>query len=351
MDREQLRVGIVGLGGIVRDQHLPAWKKIPFASVVALADADADALARSATEVPEAQCYTDWRLLVQRDDLDIVDICTPNRLHTEMALASMRCGKHVLCEKPLATTSAEVKILRDTALETRRLLTTAQHLRFDSNTTRLKAVLDEGRVGEIYYTRAQWLRRRLLPARATFTDPRLSGGGPCFDLGVHVLDLAYYLMDAPRPVRVSALVDCKLARRPDVAGEWGEWDHERFEVEDFAVGMVHFANGAVLNLETSWLLFQPEREFVRLQAFGSQGGFIWPEGILCGESNRQPWDLQLEETPRKPPHHELIRSFATAVRDRLPSPVPVEQTLQVIRILEAFQTSSREKREVVLPQE
>lgn len=344
----KLRVGVVGVGGIGRDQHLPGWAKVPFAEVTALADSSPPALERAAASLPDARRFSDWRDLVARTDLDVVDICTPNALHSPIALAALQAGKHVLCEKPLATTSAEVASLAEAARTAGKLLMAAQQLRFDKAARQLKGLIDAGMLGEIYYARAQWLRRRLLPALPTFTERRLSGGGPAVDIGVHVLDLACWLMGTPEPLSVTATAGTFLAGRPDLGGDWGDWDRSRLDVEDFAAGFVRFANGAVLTLETSWLAFQPERETIRLQAYGTRGGLVWPDGIVTGETNKAPWDLRLTDVKPDAPHHDEILAFATAVRDGKPSPVPVEETLKVTRVLEAFYKSSELKREVVL---
>src|SRR5262249_1101454 len=108
------------------------------------------------------------------------------------------------------------------------------------------------------------------------------------------------------------------------------------------------ANGAALTLEASWLLFQPEREVIRAQIFGTQGGLIWPDGVLTGEDDKVPWDLKLSDTAKNAAHHEEIMQFALAVRDGRPSPVPVEQTLNVTRILEGLYHSAELGREVLL---
>ncbi len=346
MHNGKLQVGIVGTGGIGIDQHLPGWAEVPFAEVAAAADISEEALNRALKVLPIAQRFRNWHELVALDDLDIVDICTPSRTHAPIALAALANGKHVLCEKPLATSTGEIRALRDAARRAGRLLMAAQNLRFEPSCRELKALADNGLLGEIYYARAQWLRRRLVPPRATFIEKRLSGGGPVLDIGVHVLDLAYWLMGAPEPVSVSAFVDAKLAHRPDLSGGWGDWDHERIDVEDFAAGLVRFATGATLTLETSWLAFQPEHELIRVQGFGTRGGFVWPEGVVVGETNRVPWNLRLEEAPKKRSHQEEIGQFALAVREQLPSPVPVDETVNVIRILDAFYRSGQEKREV-----
>jgi predicted dehydrogenase len=314
--------------------------------VVAAADLSEEALDRACEEFAIPRRFHDWHELVAVPEIDIVDICTPNRTHAAIALAALRSGKHVLCEKPLATTAAEVRNLRDAAVKAERLIMTAQHLRFQPRARQLKALVDAGLVGDIYYTRAQWLRRRLLPPRATFIEQRLSGGGAAFDIGVHVLDLACWFQGFPEPIAVSALTSERLAHRADVSGDWGDWDHERINVEDFAAAFVRFANGAALTLEASWLAFQPEREFQRLQCFGTGGGLVWPDGTITGETGKVPWDLRVSEPAENSPHHEEILEFARAVRDGLPSPIPIDQTLQVSRILEALYRSAQLRREI-----
>jgi predicted dehydrogenase len=344
----KLRVGIVGVGGIGRDQHLPGWAKVPFAEVVAAADVSEEALQRSCAFLPQSRQFRDWHGLVALEELDVVDICTPNRTHAPIALAALKAGKHVLCEKPLATTAREVGDLVEASRRSCRLVMAGQNLRFDPSCQQFKALIDAGLMGQIYYTRALWLRRRLLPPRATFTERRLSGGGAALDIGVHVLDLAYWFMGAPEPVSVSACAEARLAKRSDLGGTWGDWDRGRLDVEDFAVGFVRFANGAALMLETSWLSFQPEKELVRVQCFGDRAGFIWPDGVVVGETNRVPWELRPGEPVKVVPHHEEILRFAEAVRDGTPSPIPVEESLAVIRILEGVYRSAELQKEVAL---
>jgi predicted dehydrogenase len=346
VENSKLRVGIVGMGGISRDQHLPAWAKVPLAEVTAIADVSEEALQKAGAMAPHARSFHDWKDLIARDDLDVIDICTPNALHAPIGIAALKSGKHVLCEKPLASTAAEVRALRDAAQDNGRLVMAAQNLRFEPASRQLKALGDGGIVGEVYYARAQWLRRRKVPPRSTFTEKRLSGGGAVLDIGVHVLDLAYWFMAAPEPVSVTAVVDNQLGQRNDLSGAWGDWDRSRLDVEDFAAAFIRFGNGAALTLEVSWLGFQPEDEIIRLQCYGTRGGLTWPDGIVSGETNRVPWETRVKESPKNSGYAEEVYQFADAVRCGKPSPVPVEQSLNVARILDAIYQSGRERREV-----
>ena len=344
--KDKLRVGIIGVGGIGFDQHLPGWLKVPLAEIVAGADVSLVALDRAKTRFSIPHVFQDWRDLVAMEELDVVDICTPNRMHGPMTLAALEAGKHVLCEKPLATSSAEVRAIITAAEKAGKLVMSAQNLRFESASMELKRMADAGTFGEIYYARAQWLRRRMLPPRPTFIEKRLSGGGPIFDLGVHILDLAYWLMGAPKPVSVSAVATDKLAHRSDLSSVWGEWERDKYDVEDFAAGFVRFENGTSMTLETSWLAFQAEPALRRLQFFGTSAGAIWPDGIIVGETNNSPWTMQLDDLPKTSSHHAEIASFAKAIEAGSPSPVALADSLAVIQILEAFYRSSELKKEV-----
>jgi predicted dehydrogenase len=342
-----LKVGIIGVGGIGRDQHLPGWANVPFAEVIAVADISETARHNAATRVPGLRTFADWRDLIANDDnIDIVDICTPNQTHCPIALAALSAGKHVLCEKPLATTSGEVRQMRAAAQKANRLIMAAQCFRFELASRQCKALIDSGLLGDIYYSRGQWLRRRLLPPSSTFVEERLSGGGPVVDIGVHILDLAYWFLGAPKPITVSAQVENRLAHRSDISGAWGDWDRSLMDVEDFAVALVRFDNGTTLTLETSWLSFVPENETIRLQCLGSKAGLIWPDGLLVGETNKTPWDMHVADKSKNLRIHEEIMQFALAVREGRPSPIPIEETLAVTAILEAIYISGKERREV-----
>jgi len=335
-----LRVALIGAGAIARDQHLPAWSKLSECDVVALADPSPMALAAAGETFGIARRVLDYRELLDDDAIDAVDICSPSALHAEMTIAALESGKHVLCEKPMATSRAQAAAVLAAWRAGDKKLMIAQHLRFDPNVLQLRAYLAQHSPGEIYYARGQWLRRRRLPARPGFTDRRLSGGGALFDLGVHLLDLAWWMIGCPRPTCVTGVTHNHLGRRGDLGGEWGEWDAARIDVEDFAAGLVRFEGGAALSLEVSWLAFQPEKEFWRLQMYGSRAGISWPEGLIVGEDQRIPWDTRLAEAMGEKAHYEVIHQFARSVLDGSPSPVPPSQSANIIAMLDGLYTSA-----------
>ena len=347
MKTRKFRVGIIGAGGIVRGAHLaPGWTSIPEVELVAVADVNLNAATELAKSFNIPHAYADFRDLLKHGEIDAVDVCTPNRVHTPAVLAALKAGKHVLCEKPLATSVAEVVQMQKAAKQAKRLLMTAQHLRFGDLSVACKKWIDAGSLGEVYHTRIHATRRNMLPPRAGFIDPTLSGGGPCMDIGVHALDLGMWFMGFPQPVRVTGVSRVNFAKGHDIPGAWGEWDRKMFGVEDFAAGFVHFSNGSTMVLEASWLQHQHENEDMSCRLFGSRAGLEWPSGRFSTTVNRALVDGTIQKQPGQPPAHTAeIMAFHDAVVHGKPSPVPVTETLSVIAILEAVMRSNKSGRE------
>lgn len=352
MTQPPLRVGLIGTGGICQNVHIPGWKAVPGVEIVAVADVH-EPSARKAAELAggAARVFADYRDLLELE-LDAVDICTPNRLHTPAVLAALDRGCHVLCEKPLAVTTAEVRQMGAAADRAGRLLMTGQNHRYRAETQALKAWAEAGHLGEVYHARVRAMRRAWLPSRPGFIDANLSGGGPCMDIGVHALDAALWVMGFPAPVRVTGTTKVNFAKGHAIPGRWGEWDRGQFSVEDFAAGFVHFANGATLVLEAAWLGHQQEDEDFSFQLFGTKAGVHWPSAQFATVHNGVFVDGKLSHARRiERTHSEEIAAFCAAIRAGHASPVPWRETLRVTAILEAIYESQRLGREVALPTE
>lgn len=347
---KKLRVGLIGAGGIALDQHLPAWFDARSVKVVAAADPSPVARDAAAAKFAIERIVDDYRELLDDRSIDVVDICAPSALHAEITVDALGRGKHVLCEKPMATSAAGAGAILDAWRKSGRKLMIGHHLRFDPSIVRLREALAARPLGRIYYARAQWLRRRRLPGKPGFTDKRLSGGGVMYDLGVHLLDLAWWLMDCPRPTTVSGATSNLLSRRGDLGTEWGSWDPATIDVEDFAAGQVRFDNGSLLSLEMSWLALQRENEFWRLQLFGDQAGADWPAGVVSGEADGQPWDVVLPPPNGPKGHRAAIHHFIDCVSGKAEVIVKPEQSAEVIAMLEALYKSAASGHEAPIEQ-
>ena len=348
--KRPLKIGIIGAGGIVRGFHLkPGWLADPDAKVVAVADVNETAARKLADDFDIPHVFKDFNELLKLDEIDAVDICTPNKVHTPAVVAALKAGKHVLCEKPLAVTVSEIESMREALQASGKILMTAQHHRFSEASVAIKTWIDSGALGEVYHSRVNATRRNQLPTRAGFIDPKLSGGGPCMDIGVHALDTALWLMNFPTPVRVSGRAHTNFAKGFDIPGGWGEWDRQLFGVEDFASGYIHFSNGSTMVLEASWLQHQ-EKEEMNATLQGKKASIRWPTGHFHSVVNRTLIDgVVLPHAGRQAAHTEEILAFADAIREGKPSPVPLDQSIIVIGILEAIMKSSQLNQEIIMP--
>ncbi|MBW8890473.1 MAG: Gfo/Idh/MocA family oxidoreductase [Fibrobacteres bacterium] len=350
MTHSPFRVGVVGAGGIARGQHLPGWRGIPNVNIVAIADINKAAASAAAMEFGAAHVFTDFQDLLKLD-LDAVDVCTPNLSHVPIVQAALEAGKHVICEKPLAVTAREVRQIGELADAKGLKLMTAQHHRFGAAGRAAKRWAEQGFLGPVYHARVRAMRRAWLPVSPGFIDARLSGGGPCMDIGVHALDLCLWLMGFPEPARVSGTARVNFAKGSEIPGMWGEWNRELYSVEDFAAGFVHFKgpSGGTLGLETAWLGHQAENEEMGCQLFGLKGGLKWPDGHFASVQG----GVFAQGSLTYPTHVENayleeLRAFHDCIVNGTPSPVPWRETEKVIAILEAIYTSQKEGREVVL---
>ncbi|MFM1851298.1 MAG: hypothetical protein RIS54_982 [Verrucomicrobiota bacterium] len=347
MSTRKFRVGIIGGGGIAQAVHIPGWKNLPEVEIVGVADVSEPTAKKAAAAAGASQVFSDYRDLLKLD-LDAVDICTPNKVHTPAVLAALAAGKHVLCEKPLAVTTAEVREMGQAADAKGLKLMTGQHQRFTTPGVAAKAWIDGGNLGEAYHARVRAMRRAGLPPAAGFIDAKLSGGGPCMDIGVHALDLCMWLMGFPKPVRVSGSAKTVFAKGHGMPNLWGAWDRERYSVEDFATGYIHFDNGATMVLESAWMSHQEEQEELLAQLYGTKGGLKWPDAKFVTVVNGTHAQGSLTHPVHvQHPHWNEIAAFYDCVVNGKQSPVPWTETIKVIAILEAIYASSTEGREVV----
>ncbi len=347
MSHRKLRIGFIGTGGIALSAHVPGWQSLPDVEIVAVADArETAARGFVAATGGRVQVFKDYRDMLELD-LDAVDICTPNMVHTPAVLAALKSGKHVLCEKPLATTTKDIRKMGQLADKMGLTLMSCQHMRWKPASLALRDWIHHGGLGEVYHARVRAMRRAKLPPRLGFIYHKLSGGGPCMDIGVHALDATMWMMDFPKPVRVTGTAKTNFAKGRKIPGQWGEWDRKGFDVEDFAAAFVHFENGATMMLETAWLGHQAEDEDMSFQLFGQRGGVKWPSAEYATTQGRTflQGTLKIPETLAAA-HTEAIQAFHQCMTRKKKSLVPWTQTYQVISILESVYESQRKGREV-----
>jgi predicted dehydrogenase len=176
-----------------------------------------------------------------------------------VTLAALAAGKHVLVEKPLARTPAEGESMLAAAQAAGKILMISFNHRQRSDVQYIKQIIDSAAWGASITPNPDWMRRAGIPGiNSWFVNKNMAGGGPLIDLGVHMLDIAMYLMGEPTPVAVNAATYAEFGRR----GQKGmnsirQTVEGKYEVEDLATAMIRLAGGATLQLETSWRAMNP----------------------------------------------------------------------------------------------
>lgn len=293
---ETVNIGIIGAGSI-SEMHLGSYNKNRDAAIVAVCDLKEERAKAKAEKYNIPNVYTDYRDLLANPDIDAISICTWNNSHAEISIAALRAGKHVLCEKPLCKTVEEALAVEQAVKESGKTLQVGFVRRYASNTRIVKSFIDNGEVGPIYYAKASCIRKLGNPG-GWFADKERSGGGPLIDIGVHVIDLSWYLMGRPKVKSISGNTYNRLGNRSNVKNlkfyKAADYDAELNSVEDMANALIRFDNGASLLVDVSFTLHAKQDELT-VKLYGEKGGVeLEPELTLIMEK----YDTILNATPQ-----------------------------------------------------
>ncbi|OUS78619.1 oxidoreductase [Paenibacillus sp. MY03] len=290
----KIGIGVIGAGSI-SNMHLSSYTANTHAEVIAVCDVNRERAEQVAAQYQIKNVYTDYRELLADPEVDGVSICTWNDTHAEFAIAALEAGKHVLSEKPLCQTVEQAKQIEESVRKSGKIFQMGFVRRFDNNALIAKKIVDNGDLGNVYYAKASCLRRLGNPG-GWFADKQRSGGGPLIDIGVHILDLSWYLMGRPKVKSVSGSVHYDLGNRANVQGlefyKAADYDASSNTVEDLATAFIRFENGAILVLDASFTLHAKNDE-TYLKLFGDKGGMeVDPALLVVSEKYDTIFNLQ-----------------------------------------------------------
>jgi len=336
---KKLRIGVVGLG--MGRAHIKGYREHSDADVVAIADADKERLDKATEEFGIARSYTDALAMFKAENLDIVSIAVPNKFHKSLAIAALESGAHVLCEKPMAMNAVEAEAMLAAAKRAKKRIGVNFSFRFNPQSFAMKKLIESGELGDIYFGRSVWHRRRGMPGfGGWFGNKALAGGGPLIDLGVHRLDLALWLMDYPEPDWVMG------STYNHIASAIARKEKKTFDVEDLACGMIKFKNGATLEIEASWAANIKENEQMSTRLLGTKGGLFQynvEEGyqfeVECYQEKAGcQYDMHLH--PPVTACKSSYYTFVDCIVKDIPFLVAPEQGVTVMRLLDAIYKSA-----------
>jgi predicted dehydrogenase len=284
-DRPVLGVGLVGYA-FMGAAHSQAWRTVPHAfdlplrpHLAVLCGRDAAAVRVAAARLGWTATETDWHALIKRDDVDLVDVCTPGYLHAEIAIAALEAGKHVLCEKPLANTLAEAEAMAAAAARAAargvRAMTGFNYRRVPA-VALARQLVTEGRIGQLRHVRASYLQDWLVDPSFPLTwrlQRERAGSGALGDLGAHIVDLAQYLT-GELIAGVSAVTATFVAERPVAEAPGGAPRSGPVTVDDAAVFTARLASGALASFEATRFATGHKNQ-LRIELNGDRGSLAF----------------------------------------------------------------------------
>lgn len=370
-------LGVAAIGyAFMGKAHSNAWRNVasffdvPAFEQKVLVGRDATAVADAAAKYGWAESATDWRTVITRDDIDIVDICAPGWMHAEIAIAALEAGKHVLVEKPLANTLAEAELMTAAAAKARARGIQSMigfNYRRVPALALAKELIAEGRLGTVRHVRAAYLQDWLANAQAPMTwrlRKETAGSGALGDIASHAIDQVLFLL-GDQVTEVSGRLNTFVTQRPgkDSAGQDGI---EEVTVDDAAWATLSLASGAVASVEVSRVA-TGRKNSLQIEVYGDKGTILFDLenlnelGFLDATApvREQGFRRILVNEPEHPylaawwPQGHIIgwehtfthqvRDFLTAIKDGTQPSPSFEEGLNVQYILNAVEESAAAK--------
>jgi len=273
-----LRIGMVGHAFMGR-AHSQAWRVVNrffdlplVAEMTAVCGHDEQRTAAAAQKLGWQSYETDWHALIDRDDIDVIDICTPGDSHAEIAIAALRAGKHVLCEKPLANTVDEARAMTDAAIAADSRSMCGYSYRRVPAVALMARMVADGRVGQIRHVRAVYLQDWLVDPAAPLTwrmQAERAGLGAMGDIASHIVDMVQYLTEQ-RVTGVTGLTETFIRERPLLDGTGSG----PVTVDDAGLFVARLSGGALATFEATRLA-TGRKNALRVEINGSAGSLAF----------------------------------------------------------------------------
>lgn len=318
----------------------------PRGRVVALCDLDEARMDEFAAELPEpVKKYTDYKAMCKDPEIDAIFVGTPNQWHVPIALEAVRNDKHVMVTKPLADSEEAAAKLVEAAEAAGVVNMMSLSTRFSNECRYLGNMRHAGEFGELYYAKARSIRRSGIPAwNLGFIQ---AGGGAFRDMGVHVLDAAWWLMGQPQPETALAVAGAKFGPRGKGYWNWQEASADvasQYASDDYAGGFIRFADGVGIQVESFWASHQPGE--LQVELFGTEAGARLRPLTIYKTVQNAPQDISVE-IPKGPSSWDTIANhFIECILDGVPCEAPLRHGLIVQQMMEAVLKSAETGREV-----
>ena len=350
-----MKIAVIGCGNIANSAHIPNYMKNPDVEIKYFCDIDISRAEKAVAQYGCGIAVTDYHEVLADPEVVAVSVCTPNHMHRPISIDAMRAGKHVLCEKPASRTFDEVAEMQQVQHETGMTLNIGVVNRFNTAVNRVKRIIENGDLGEVYHVYISFRAHRSIPGLGgPFTQKAIAGGGVLIDWGVHYLDIVMYCSGDPKPLTVSGEAFCKLGKDiPNYVyeGMWSEMTRDvngTYDVDDSVVGLIR-TEGPTITLNGAWAQNIGEHE-TYIDFMGTKAGIRLQYGAgftVYGVKDGALTEMKPKFRMRNHFDNE-IGAFLNCIETREKLPSHIDVNIITSRMMQAIYDSAESHKEIQL---
>lgn len=354
---EKMKVAVIGCGTIANSQHIPAYMKNEETEIKYFCDIIPERAQAAVEKYGCGRAVEDYKEVLADPEVEALSVCTPNLMHSVIAIDALKAGKNVLCEKPAARVYKEALAMQKAQHDTGKVLNIGVVNRFNTRVNLIRQYIQEGRLGDIYHVYLSFRCHRSIPGLGgAFTTKAIAGGGVLIDWGVHYLDLVMYCLNDPKPLTVSGEVFCRLGRDIEGYVYRGMWAGPPvkdgiYDVDDSVTALVR-TDGPVFTVHGAWAQnidaqedyvdFIGDKGGIRLQYGGDFTLFTVENGAFVKYVPEVP---EVKETNM---FEMEINSFIRCIRTGEKLPSHIDTAVKTSQIMQAIYDSAEQHREIML---
>lgn len=351
---KKIKVAVIGCGKIANFAHIPAYMKNPDVEIKYFCDIIPERAQKAVADYGCGVAVYDYKEILNDSEIEAVSVCTPNNVHAPISIDFLKAGKNVLCEKPAARTYEEALTMLNAQRETGKILNIGVVNRFNTGVNKIKQLIDDEELGEVYYVYVSFRNHRSIPGLGgDFTTKAIAGGGALIDWGVHFLDIVMYCCGDPAPITATAETFSKLGKNiadytyVDMWAGPPKFDGI-YDVEEGITGMVR-TSGPTININGAWAQNIGENEMF-IDFVGDKGGIRLQYGSdFTFYSTKNGMLTSTKTSYSQNDHYENeINAFVECIKNGEKLPSHIDTNIITSKLMQALYDSAEQHKEIVL---
>lgn len=349
-----MKVAVIGCGTIANAQHIPAYMKNNDVEIKYFCDIIPERAQAAVAKYGCGIAVQDYKEILKDDEVEAISVCTPNKVHSEITIAALKAGKNVLCEKPAARDYGDALKMQEAQHETGKVLNIGVVNRFNTCVNKIKELIDQGELGEVYQVYVSFRDYRCIPGLGgAFTTKEIAGGGVMIDWGIHYFDIVMYCCGDPKVKSVSAEEFKRLGNPINEYVYTSMWAGPPktdgiCDVEEGITGMIR-TDGPVITFNGSWAQNIGQKETF-IDFIGTKGGIRLQYGgdfVLYSTKNGMLTETKFS-MQNAPMFQKEIDGFVECIKTGEKLPSHIDTNIVTAELIDSIYKSAQQHKEIVL---